>query len=48
MAILTFIGIILSGYVVHNMNEDDRTRYFLVFGALLLIILLPKLLGGKL
>lgn len=47
MALFITISLILSGYVVKNMDDEDKVRYFMVLGAAFLICFLPKILTGS-
>ena len=48
MSIVVFLVILLSGYVINNMSDEDKVRYFIVIGVLMLILILPKLITGRL
>lgn len=48
MILFSFAIVLLSCYVGVNMEDDDKVRYFLVLGILLLIIFLPRILTGQL
>ena len=48
MPIFIFISILLSGYVAATMKDEDKTRYFLTLGVIILILIVPRLLTGKL
>lgn len=48
MPIFIFLSILLSGYVAANMEDEDKVRFFLVLAVIVIIVILPRLLSGRL